>query len=381
MGLSKISGNKGFLEKSCKMKVLEVIPLLSIDGGAESFVVYFCNELIRQGHECAILMLYNVDDSVLNELSLHSAVHIYTANKKKGLDLACSFNVKSIIKSYKPDIVHVHVGAIPYIALSAICYRKCKYFATIHSEAKREAGSIYAKWTRRFLFKQRFVVPVTISESSRQSFIVFYGVKPEMVYNGVPSFDALDRREEETGIIRFIHVARCHPVKNQVLLLKSFNNIQKKYDNVELNWYGTTDGYLELFESLKSFFNNQIHYMGSTKEARLEMCKSDAFCLSSKMEGMPMTIIEALSVGCIPICTPVGGCTNMIEDGVNGFLAEDMSVEAYTNAMEHFLEKTNDEKAVIKRKAMETFNDKFSIEKTVNDYLALFQQSLLNTYH
>lgn len=358
------------------MRILEIIPSLSVDGGAESFVVYFCNELIKQGHECATLTLYRVGENVLNDLPLNPSVKLFTANKGRGLDIACSYKVRAIIKSYRPEIVHVHVGAIPYITLSAISYRKCKYFATIHSEAKREAGSSYAKWTRQLLFKQRYVEPVTISESSQQSFLEYYGIKPEMVYNGVPVFDDDEHARPAPTTIRFIHVARCHPVKNQELLLKSFNNIQKRYDNVELNWYGTADEYPELFDSLKPYFKNRIHYMGSTANARVEMNKSDAFCLSSKMEGMPMTIIEAMSVGCIPICTPVGGCVNMIEDGVNGFLSDDLSVESYTNAFARFIEKNNDEKAEIKRKSIETFNAKFSIEKTVKDYIALFLKRL-----
>ena len=42
------------------------------------------------------------------------------------------------------------------------------------------------------------------------------------------------------------------------------------------------------------------------------MIAADAMCLSSKMEGMPMTIIEAFSVGLPALCTPVGGCSSKL---------------------------------------------------------------------
>ena len=353
------------------MRILEVIPLLSIDGGAESFVVYLCNELIRQGHECAILTLYDVAKDVIKGVSLSHEVKHYSANKKKGIDLALEVRVRSVIKAYRPDVVHVHVGAIPYITLSALTYRNCKYFATIHSEARREAGGNYTKWSRQFLFKTNLVTAITISENSQKSFEDFYRVKPALIYNGVPSLTT-EKIKDYHDTIRFIHVARCHPVKNQELLLKAFSRILKKHSKVELVWYGTSTEYPVLFETLKTLLNDKIHYMGSTKDARGEMMKADALCLSSKIEGMPMTIIEALSVGCVPICTPVGGCINMIKDGYNGFLAADMSIDAYSNAIERFISLTTEERQRLRQNAIVSFNNNFSIEKTVTDYLTLF---------
>ena len=357
------------------MRILEVIPLLSIDGGAESFVVYFCNELVRKGHECAILTLYSIDEKLRGELSLSPQVKLYSANKNKGYDLSCSAKVCSIIKNYAPNVVHAHVGAIPYITLSALLYRKSSYFATIHSEASREAGSSYQKWCRQFLFRTGRVRAVTISESSKLSFESFYKSVPELVYNGVPSYTNSIGREKNKGTLRFIHVARCHPIKNQELLLLAFNRVMQHYDNIELDWFGTSIEYPQLFESLQTLFNNHVHYKGSTRDARIEMSTADAFCLTSRMEGMPMTIIEALSVGCIPICTPVGGCKNMIQDGVNGFLSSDMSVEAYSEAIERFIETRENEKEMLRKNAIDSFNKYYSIEKTVNDYLELFSNS------
>ena len=356
------------------MKILEVIPLLSVDGGAESLVVYLCNEFIRQGHECAILTLYDLDESIKKKIPLTAGIQLYTVNKKKGLDVLCSFRLRKIVKQYSPDVVHVHVGAIPYIIIPAFSYKKCKCFATIHSEARREAGSNYQKWIRQLLFKTGIVKAVTISESSKKSFEDFYKITPSLIYNGVPGFSKTLNHEKVDNKLHFIHVARCHPIKNQELLLRAFNQVLQNHDNIELNWFGTSSEYPELFESLKPLFNDQIHYLGSTSDARLEMSKAEALCLSSKMEGMPMTIIEALSVGCIPICTPVGGCVNMIEDGVNGFLSADMSVEAYSETLERFIETNGSKKEKLRNNAIESFNKHYSIEKTANDYISLFSK-------
>ncbi|WP_449440722.1 glycosyltransferase [Pedobacter steynii] len=64
---------------------------------------------------------------------------------------------------------------------------------------------------------------------------------------------------------------------------------------------------------------------------------ADAFCLSSIFEGMPISLIEALSVGCIPICTPVGGISQMIKHGKTGFLSRDVSVDSYCDVLKEAL--------------------------------------------
>ncbi len=46
----------------------------------------------------------------------------------------------------------------------------------------------------------------------------------------------------------------------------------------------------------------------------------DAYALCSSYEGMPISLIEAIGVGCIPVCTPVGGIVDVVHNGENGFL-------------------------------------------------------------
>lgn len=41
----------------------------------------------------------------------------------------------------------------------------------------------------------------------------------------------------------------------------------------------------------------------------------DAYALCSSYEGMPISLIEAIGVGCIPVCTPVGGIVDVVHNG------------------------------------------------------------------
>ena len=53
---------------------------------------------------------------------------------------------------------------------------------------------------------------------------------------------------------------------------------------------------------------------------------------------MPISLLEALAVGAVPVCTPVGGIPNAVIDGENGFLSTDNTEAAYYEAMKRFLE-------------------------------------------
>ncbi len=46
----------------------------------------------------------------------------------------------------------------------------------------------------------------------------------------------------------------------------------------------------------------------------------DIFMMSSEFEGLPIALLEAMSMGCMPACTDAGGIPEVIKDNVNGLL-------------------------------------------------------------
>lgn len=79
--------------------------------------------------------------------------------------------------------------------------------------------------------------------------------------------------------------------------------------------------------------------------------------------------MEALSCGCTPICTPVGGIPNVITDGVTGYLSKDVSFMEYKNAVLKFL---NNPTEISENKLVEHFKANFSMEKCAKEYVDLF---------
>lgn len=355
------------------MRILQVLATLGT-GGAEHCAVELTNELVRQGNECDVLTLFDVAQE--NDLikQLNPCVKVSSLGKKQGLDLKCYIRLYKQIKQGCYDVVHAHVGAIPYLLLSAIFLRKVKFVATIHSEARREAGKSINKWNRFLMFKQGLCTPVTISEESKASFDDYYNMDAPMVYNGVSNYAGngiAPLRDNEDQFL-FIHPASCQPVKNQELLIKAFTRLVIEFSNSKMIWLGSNSSYKTLFDSLISIKPQQFEYLGVVPNVREYLSQADAMCLSSKMEGMPMTIIEAFSVGCPSLCTPVGGIVNMIENGVNGMLSEDLEVESYYKMLKSFCELTTEQRKQMRDMAKRSF-EKYSIEKSVRGYLEIYK--------
>ena len=354
------------------MRILQIIPTLG-PGGAEHFVFELSNELCRQGHVVELLTLFETAEDNPMRLRLDKSIKVTSLKKKLGLDPRMFYSVWQFIYRRKFDVVHGHVGAIKYMVFASMFCRKVKFVATIHSEARREAGRSIDRWTRKLMFGLKRCVPVTISDESEKSFEEFYGRKGVMIPNGVGPYvqeKVVQLRDNEKQIV-FLHPASCQRVKNQELLLKGFNRLLDEGVDAKLVWVGSNETFIDLFRSLEPLMKRNVSYLGVVNNVRDYMVAADAMCLSSKMEGMPMTIIEAFSVGCVPICTPVGGCVNMIQSGKNGLLSEDLTEKSYYTMLMSFVSLSREQRSKMSADALGSFAY-YSIENCAKQYLQVY---------
>ena len=197
-----------------------------------------------------------------------------------------------------------------------------------------------------------------------------------MIVNGVSSYkhknDVVLR--DHAGQIVFLHPASCQPVKNQELLLTAFNRLLDDGVDAKLVWVGNNKSYMDLFKSLVLLMRRNVTFLGVVDNVRTYMVAADAVCLSSKMEGMPMTIIEAFSVGCPVLCTPVGGCVNMIRQGENGMMSDDLSEDAYYRILSSFASLSEEKRKQLSANSLESFCE-YKIENCAKSYLQVYNKT------
>lgn len=358
------------------MKIIESVPNLN-SGGGEKLVVDLSEAFYELGHECEILTLFAPSEGNILASQVNPQIRKDHLDKHLGFDIKCLFRFWRYVEKEKPDVVHAHLDSNKYVLLTALLYRRCRYYATIHSEAKKEAGQGFAKYVRRFLFNTGLVTPVTISEESELSFEHFYGYKAAMIPNGTSPYkpgnniESLKRYHENVDFL-FIHAGRLNPVKNQKMLIEAIEQLRQDGCSCRLLILGRNEPG-EVLDYINMHCSDTIMYLGEVANVRDYISISDCFCLSSFFEGLPITILEAYSVGCPVVATPVGGCVNVVNVGVTGFLSADVSKESYIEALRKMISLNGTQYQEMREQCIKEYETKFSIHHCASKYVELFK--------
>lgn len=359
------------------MKILEIVPQLS-SGGGEYMALNLSNELCKQ-HDVVLVTLFSLENLGFYKKDLNPNLRVISLDKKYGKDYLLPFRLRKLIKEEKPEIVHVHLRAMQYVFYSALTFRKAKYFETFHYHVRKGWPKGIDAIIRKIAYGMNLIHPVTISTASEKNYYEKYGKKADLVFNGrgVPEdFAPSESVKQEFEDYRrngrvLVHLARFSQVKRQDFMARVAGRLADKGYKFTLLMIGRIHEQ-GIADEVKKVGCPYIHLLGEKNNPLDYLNLADSFCLCSSREGMPMSLIEALGMGAIPVCTPVGGVTDIIEDGVNGFLSRDISEEAYYEAMERFLKLSDSEIADMKTRVKNSYQP-FSMTECAKNYVKLFQ--------
>ena len=359
------------------MRILHIHPSM-LGGGIESVICSIAGEMARQGHDVTVCSIYRPKEDDIFWYKLPANVHRDTLGKEStGFSLREVFSVYRYIRRGHFDVVQLH-GFLYYFFFAVVMLPRQKFFYTFHSDARRESF----KWDVRFFplkklaFRLGLVRAITISPASQQSFKDLYGCKSYLCENGIPApvvdtgQNVVDESRLSPSTKVFLHPGRITEAKNQLVLVRVFRRlIDEGYDVVLLIAGKEEDD--AILRQLRPYFSERIRYLGLRTDVPSLLAKAEGMCLPSVWEGLPITLLESLAVGCIPICSPVGGIVNVVEDGRNGLLSKSSSEEDYYQTMQRLLAMDADGIARMKQQARASFQP-YHISHTVKKYLAAY---------
>ena len=363
------------------MKILHIHPSMG-GGGIEAMICALVNEMSKS-NDVTLCTIYSPKKNDVFEQKLSASVHRISLGKnKEGFSVKEIFKIYNVIKNGRYDVVHIH-GFFYYYALAVyLLHKRVKFVYTIHSDAYRESTI----WDRRIMllkrkaFKMDYIRPITISKESKRSFSEFYGLDSTLIYNGIPDY-TYDTNVHKLTVYRFtdktrvfLHPGRITEAKNQIVLVKAFNRLISEGDDVVLLIAGQKQD-MQIWTEIEPYLNDRIIYLGERNDVRDLLSEADAFCLPSIWEGMPVTLLEALATGCIPICSPVGGIAEVIINRENGLLSSGSSEEEYYKALKSFVSCTDIEIKDMKQKCLEAFN-KFRISEVAEKYIEVYKSKV-----
>lgn len=365
------------------MKIIHIIYTLS-SGGAERFVVDLANQQAKiPGNKVTILILKTaeVPAFAFYRPEISEEVEFLYLNNKKATPLVF-FQIYNIIKRLNPDVVHMHLYKTPLSSILAIMnFKRPLYIETLHNKADVNYESFLVRVVSKFLYKSNRLKIVTISPENDASFLRFMKMPSNgMILNGrrkiapTPLYEDVKKeidgykKTKETTVI--LNIARCDKQKNHQLLIASINRlVQEGEDVIQLiigDGYDTSRG-----KELRKQACQNIHFLGVKRNVADYLNYSDAFCLSSLFEGMPISLIEALQCGCVPICTPVSGVIDMLEPGITGFISKDFSEEGLSEVIRQYIRSKS---KVDINKIKSLYEQYFSIESCAKQYQEVYEK-------
>lgn len=270
--------------------------------------------------------------------------------------------IRKIIRTYKPHIVHTHAaksGALGRIAAwlegvpiivhtyhghvfhSYFGFLKTKFFIGLEKMLSRISNGI-----------------ITISERQFSEIVNDLRVTPPKITHVIPLGFDFDRFEDEGGKKRMAfrqefglgedEIALClagriTAIKNHQMFLESLKQVFKLYPKGVFAFI-VGDG--ELREALESFCKMNDLPIGISDERKSAVVFTswrsdmpevfngiDICCLTSLNEGTPVTAIEAMFCQKPVVSTDVGGVADVVEDGKSGILTPSQDPSAFSNAI------------------------------------------------
>lgn len=360
------------------MKILHFTPALQ-GGGIKTFICQLCNAQLSLGEEIHLCTIFAPKSDSYAYSWLNPSVQTHDLGKTKpGFSIKELFSIFSFVRKGQFDVVNLHGFFYYYILTIALLHRKVRFFYTIHNQPVKENSYWDQKlfFLKRLFFRLGWIHPITISKASHESFLQLYGCSSTLIYNGLAKTSiqigkhviADYKITPDTHV--FVHVARISKAKNQELLCRVFQRLIQEGHNVVLLLIGQNQD-ADIFSTLLPMFSDRIQYLGEREDAIQYISEAEALCLPSLWEGMPITILEALSQGCPTIGTPIGGITDLIQNNYNGILSNEITEESYYNAVLQFINLSAQEQDTMRAHCLSSF-EPFKIENTAKKYIETY---------
>tara|TARA_B100002019_G_scaffold293441_1_gene321085 strand:+ start:3333 stop:4382 length:1050 start_codon:yes stop_codon:yes gene_type:complete len=330
-------------------KIVQILPKYCV-GGAEKITYTLCEKLKRKNSVFLIILGDKEEKDFVSK-----NINIIFLKKKSGMSLKCFLKLFFTLLKIKPDIVHTHLTSLEYAGPISF-FLKAKFFHTIHNMAEKDQERFIAIFLRKLYFSF-FVTPITISDKCSKSYRDFYSLQNDIQIKNAIDYPKVNFKNFD-GKLSIVHIAGIFENKNQLYLakeVKNFNNENQR--KIILHFYGEIRN-SNYFEELENYFDQHITYKGLSENIYESLNYYNYSILASHYEGLPLSLMESMSQGLIPISTNVGGISELFSNN-EGFLFDLDEKEGLKNIFNKILHLS--EKEYLNR-------SKLCIEKAERDF-------------
>lgn len=353
-------------------------------GGNEQQIIYIIPQIEDL---CVSNLVFGIKDSVLESECIKNNIS-FIGVKKSGINKLLSLWILAkVIKTHKPDIVHLHTSdsLTFYLIFNFIFRFKVK---TVFSKKGMGVSSSYLS-VLKYNSSQIDLI-ICVSNSVRDSFGEKLASKNKnklVVVNDCVSVDVMNEttevdlrklyniRDDKIIIANIANHTNAKDLYTFIDVLCELKNVYKREDIVffQIGEFTKKTDMLKQYAIDKKVLKN-IVFFDKFKNASLLNPQFNAFLLTSQREGGPTSLLEAMLFGIPVIATNVGIVSDIIIDGKNGFVSDIKDYKSIALKIISLLDDENLQRQFA-REGIEIINNRFTAkfiaQKTLEEYKKL----------
>ena len=303
----------------------------SNEGGVEVVVEALCARMAALGHSvtCYNRAGHHVSgaEHELPAGSVYRGIRLVTVPtlERKGFAAVISSffaAVRSAFGSY--DVVHIHAEGPAFFCWLPKLFGK-RVIVPVHGldwQREKWNGGIASKFIH---LGERVAVRfadeiIVLSENVRQYFLDTYGRATRFIPNGVsaPTLESPRLIAEKWGLQKdgyILYLGRIVPEKGETYLIEAFKQVKTDKKLVIAGGSSDTERYLRQLQNLAAG-DDRILFTGFVQGKLRDELYSNAYVytLPSDLEGMPLSLLEAMSYGNCCLVSDIPECAEVVED-------------------------------------------------------------------
>ncbi len=350
-------------------------------GGAQVHVLELASALKERGFTVQVLagsggVLFEALEQLgITCRKLEKMVHPI----KPGRDLAALKELRRVLQDLKPDLVTTHSNKAGFLGRLAARSLNIPVVHTSHGflfnqNMRTTAGRFYRFLEKRAARVGDRVIAVSESEfEAARTLGVIPAEKMVVVHNGLPDLGESFRAELGKEPPRLVMVARFAPPKDHETLLKALGGLKDKQWTLDLVGDGPA---LKKTEELagKLGLSERVNFLGIRGDVAQVLAGAQLFVLSSKREGFPLSILEAMRAGLPVVAARVGGVAEAVAEGESGLLFTPGEAGCLEEKLEIFIDNPEQRKTMGdagRERFVKYFTLDQMVEKTLSVYTSL----------
>lgn len=325
-----------------KINVLLLIKGLGL-GGAEMLLEMAAPHLDRDRFNYQIGYFLPWKDALVERLE-RSGLPVHCFDVTSSFSIAGVHRLTRFCVDHEISVLHAHLP-MPGV-MGRIAGRRAKVPVIVYSE--------HNLWPRlnpvsRMLNRLTFSMndrAIAVSQDVADSISPRFVDRVEVINNGIDVDAVLSRAGDrhatrqrlgmDDDCILIGKVANLTPKKNHELLIDAFAQLHHRVPNSRLllvGQYANRDTILRQ-RTRDLGIEHAVIFNGPSTDIPSLLHAVDLFAMSSNFEGLPIALLEAMSMGKPTVCTSVGGIPQVVRDGTEGFLVPAGDTRALANRLE-----------------------------------------------